>query len=76
MVHSALFIAAGQALDAGSNAVGAPAVVAVIVLLLGVVAMFGLLFWTNWASATGSDPTGVLEQQRRDRLNQNPAYTG
>jgi hypothetical protein len=77
MVHATLVIAAGQALDAGAHSVGATgATVAVVMLLLGVVAMFGLLFWTKWGSVTGGDPTGSVEQDRRRRLNQNPAYSG
>jgi hypothetical protein len=77
MVHGALIIAAGQALDAGAHAVGATgAAIAVVTLLLGVVAMFALLFWTQWGHATGGDPTGAVEQERRQRLNQNPAYSG
>ena len=76
MVHAALIVAAGQALDAGADAVGATGVaVAVVALLLGVVAMFGLLFWTNRGYTTG-DPTGTVERERRQRLNQTPAYSG
>ena len=67
--------AAAEALDASASAVGTTGVVvAVVGVLLGVAAMFGVLFWGKWAK-TG-DATGVVEQRRRERLNQNPAYSG
>jgi hypothetical protein len=76
MVHAALLVAAGQAIDAGADAVGATgAAIAVVAVLLGVVAMFAMLFWVKWAPI-GGDPTGTVEHQRRQRLNQNPAYSG
>ena len=72
-----MLLAAGQALDARVDAVGAAgAAAAVVVLLLGVVAMFALLFWTKWGHANAGDPTGVVELERRGRLHQNPAYSG
>ena len=77
MVHGAIFVAAAQAVDARADAVGATGgAIAVVALLLGVVAMFGLLFWTKWGYPTGGDPTGRVEQERRQRLNQTPAYSG
>ena len=77
MVHGAFILGAAQALDASADTLGATgAALAVVALLLGVVAMFGLLFWTKWGYAGGGDPTGVVEQDRRHRLNQNPAYSG
>ena len=64
---------AAQALEAPATGVGTVGVVlAVVLMLLTVTAMFGILFWGKWLNA--GDPTGVVERQRRERLGQNPAY--